>query len=71
MIYSTSSWDDGSIYDIKLSELLLKDAQKSTFFTPLTNIEKRDVITPAQISKIAEAFEVGAYTLNHKYLTSN
>lgn len=70
MIYFTSSWDDGSVYDIKLSELLLKYDQKATFFIPLTNIKKRDVITPEQISKIAEEFEVGAHTVNHKYLTS-
>ena len=51
MIYFTSSWDDGSVYDIKLSELLLKYNQKATFFIPLANIKKREVINAKQIFK--------------------
>src|ERR1017187_3239649 len=70
MIYFTSSWDDGSVYDIKLSELLLKYDQKATFFIPLSNIEKRDVINPNQIFDLGKNFEIGAHTINHKYLTS-
>jgi peptidoglycan/xylan/chitin deacetylase (PgdA/CDA1 family) len=69
MIYFTSSWDDGSVYDIKLSELLLKYDQKATFFIPLTNIEKRDVINPKQIADLCKNFEIGAHTVNHKLLT--
>lgn len=70
MIYFTSSWDDGSVYDIKLSELLLKYDQKATFFIPLANIEKGDVINPKQIFDLGKNFEIGAHTVNHKYLTS-
>jgi peptidoglycan/xylan/chitin deacetylase (PgdA/CDA1 family) len=69
MIYFTSSWDDGSVYDIKLSEILLKNNQKATFFIPLFNIEKRDVINSKQILDIANEFEIGAHTLTHRYLT--
>lgn len=70
MIYFTSSWDDGSVYDIKLSELLLKYNQKATFFIPLANVEKREVISPKQIADLAKDFEIGAHTVNHKYLTT-
>lgn len=70
MIYFTSSWDDGSVYDIKLSELLLKYDQKATFFIPLANIEKRNIINTNQIFDLSKNFEIGAHTINHKYLTS-
>jgi len=69
MIFFTSSWDDGSVYDIKLSELLLKYNQKATFFIPLNNIEKRVVLNPNQIFDLGQNFEIGAHTVNHKYLT--
>lgn len=70
MIYFTSSWDDGSVYDIKLAELLLKFNQKATFFIPLFNVQNRDVINEKQIVDLSEKFEIGAHTVNHKYLTS-
>lgn len=68
MILFTSSWDDGSVYDLKLYELLLKYNQKATFFIPLAN-EKRRIINLAQIVDISKEFEMGSHTLNHKYLT--
>jgi peptidoglycan-N-acetylglucosamine deacetylase len=69
MIYFTSSWDDGSEYDIKLSELLLKYKQKGTFFIPLANIERQEVLKSKDIIEISKSFEIGCHTLNHKYLT--
>ena len=70
MIYFTSSWDDGSIHDIRLADLLLKYDQNATFFIPLANVEKRAVINDIQICDLSEKFEIGAHTLNHKYLTT-
>jgi peptidoglycan-N-acetylglucosamine deacetylase len=70
MIYFTSSWDDGSVYDMKLSELLLKYDQKATFFIPMANIEKREVLNSKQILDLGNKFEIGAHTVNHKYLTN-
>lgn len=70
MIYFTSSWDDGSVYDIKLAELLSKYNQKATFYIPLNNVEKRNVIKPNQIVELGKEFEIGAHTVNHKYLTT-
>lgn len=70
MVYFTSSWDDGSVYDMRLAELLLKYNQKATFYIPLNNVEKRDVISEKQICDLSEKFEIGAHTVNHKYLTT-
>lgn len=70
MIYFTSSWDDGSVYDLKLADLLIKYDQKATFFIPLANVEKRAVINELQIFDLSEQFEIGAHTVNHKYLTT-
>ena len=69
MIYFTSSWDDGASGDIRLSELLLKYELKGTFFIPLFNIENRAVITQREIATLSNEFEIGAHTVNHKYLT--
>lgn len=68
MIYFTSSWDDGSVYDIKLSELLMKHNHRSTFYIPLNNIENRGVINSYQINDLSNNFEIGAHTVNHVYL---
>lgn len=68
MIYFTSSWDDGSLSDIKLAELLMKHNHRSTFYIPLNNIEKRNVISSSQINHLSNNFEIGAHTLNHVYL---
>jgi peptidoglycan/xylan/chitin deacetylase (PgdA/CDA1 family) len=69
MVYFTSSWDDGSVYDFKLAELLSKYGHRATFFVPLANIENRTVIKPEQIVELSKSFEIGAHTLNHNYLT--
>ena len=70
MIYFTSSWDDGSVYDLRLAELLLKYNQNATFYIPLANVEKRSVINKKQIWDLSKEFEIGAHTVNHKYLTT-
>ncbi|MDD2305494.1 MAG: polysaccharide deacetylase family protein [Prolixibacteraceae bacterium] len=68
MIYFTSSWDDGAIYDIKLSKLLIKHNHSATFYIPLKNMENRDVINASQIKELSNNFEIGAHTTNHVYL---
>ena len=49
MINISFSWDDGSIYDIKLANLMAKYSIKATFFVPNTNweqpfIKKQEII---------------------------
>jgi len=68
MIYFTSSWDDGAIYDIKLSKLLTKHNHNATFYIPIKNMENREVIDASQIKELSNNFEIGAHTTNHVYL---
>jgi len=70
MIFFTSSWDDGSEYDMKLAEVLMKFNQKGTFYIPLANSMNREVLNSKKIREISRDFEIGAHTLNHKFLTS-
>ena len=63
----TTSWDDGSIFDLKLVEVLEKYGIKGTFYIPKSYLGnplgKKDLRT------INEKFEIGAHTLNHADLT--
>ncbi len=64
----TTSWDDGSILDLKLGELLTKCGIKGTFYIP--RFSRR--ITPMQkvdLLELAAKHEIGAHTLNHAHLT--
>lgn len=69
-VYFTTSWDDGSIYDIKLSELLLKYNIKATFYIPIKNSEGRKTLSAKQIREMSQYFEIGAHTYSHVRLTS-
>lgn len=68
MVYFTSSWDDGAPHDMKLAYLLDNYEQEATFYIPLANVEKRDVIGKRDIEMLSKRFEIGAHTMNHKYL---
>ena len=64
----TTSWDDGSVLDLKLAELLEKYSIKGTF-----NIPKAYLDNPLQqkdIEDIDRKFEIGAHTLTHADLTA-
>ncbi len=64
----TTSWDDGSILDLKLGELLTKYGIKGTFYIPCSS--KR--ITPMQkvdLTALAAGHEIGAHTVSHAHLT--
>jgi peptidoglycan/xylan/chitin deacetylase (PgdA/CDA1 family) len=70
MIYFTSSWDDGALQDMKLAYLLDSFDQEATFYIPLANVEKREVIGEHDIRMLSKRFEIGAHTMNHRYLNS-
>ncbi len=53
MINISFSWDDGSIYDIKLAQLMNKYEINSMFFIPASNNEN-EIIAPKEIKEIAE-----------------
>ncbi|MGC9000842.1 polysaccharide deacetylase family protein [Caldisericum sp.] len=68
-IYFTTSWDDGSVYDLKLAEILVKYGIKGTFYIPIKNVERNDILSPQQIKELSELFEIGGHTYNHYVLT--
>ena len=63
----TTSWDDGSILDLKLAQMLTKYGLKGTFYIPkspknVTPLRKTD------ITALAAEHEIGAHTVNHPHL---
>jgi len=68
-IFFTTSWDDGSIYDIKLSKMLLKYNIKGTFYIPLKNDQIPTILSMGEIKLISKDFEIGGHTFNHTILT--
>jgi len=65
--YLTISIDDGHPTDLRTAELLQKLGLKATFYIPARNSE-RTVMSPNEIREIAQHFEAGSHTLNHKPL---
>ena len=64
----TTSWDDGTVPDLKLGELLTEYGVKGTFYIPrfskrLTLLQKGGLVA------LAEHHEIGAHTVNHAHLT--
>jgi peptidoglycan/xylan/chitin deacetylase (PgdA/CDA1 family) len=67
-VFFTTSWDDGSIYDIKLSSILLKYNVKGTFYIPLKNKEVDATLSREEIKMISKDFEIGGHTFHHTVL---
>ncbi|MBA3788862.1 polysaccharide deacetylase family protein [Patescibacteria group bacterium] len=67
----TTSWDDGHVLDVKLSELLRKYEIKGTFYISPEDREFpiQDRLTNQQIVTLAQDFEIGAHTMTHPDLT--
>ncbi len=63
----TTSWDDGSKFDLKLAELLSKYGLKGTFYIPKSY--RVDHVSENEIIMLDNKFEVGAHTLTHVDLT--
>lgn len=63
----TTSWDDGSILDLKVAELLGKYGIEGTFYIPKSlfayPLERHNILT------LDKYFEIGSHTLNHVDLT--
>ena len=66
--FLTTSWDDGSVHDLKLADLLAKYNIPATFYIPIRNPERK-VMSKSEIVKISKSFEVGGHSLNHRSLT--
>jgi len=70
MINISFSWDDGSIYDVKLAKLMTKYGINAIFFIPNENWQ-HSFIKADIIKEIYDmGMEIGGHTVSHKYLTS-
>jgi peptidoglycan-N-acetylglucosamine deacetylase len=68
MINISFSWDDGSIYDIKLAELMSKYGLNAMFFIPARNKEN-SVIGAEEVRELYKmGMDIGAHSYNHVYL---
>lgn len=70
-----SSWDDGSVHDIKLAELLIKYDIPATFYIPWDLEKSKNVsrvgkfLTKDQCKELGEKFTIGSHTVTHSHLT--
>ncbi len=68
----TTSWDDGHILDVRLSELLEKYGVTGTFYVAPENVEfaPDERLGADGVRALAVRHEVGAHTLTHRHLTT-
>jgi peptidoglycan-N-acetylglucosamine deacetylase len=66
----TTSWDDGHFLDLKMANLLKKNAIKGTFYVSPRNREfpKSDLLSDGQVKLLSRNFEIGAHTMTHPLL---
>jgi len=74
-IIVTTSWDDGTLHDLKLKKLLDKYGLAGTFYVcspktikhTITDVEliNQNFLSAEQIKEIAQTQEIGSHTLNH------
>lgn len=73
MLYVTTSWDDGSVYDLLLASLLEKYGAKGTFYVARElppKYQDKKLLSGTEIRELALTGEVGAHTLSHQDLTT-
>ncbi|HWC57925.1 MAG TPA: polysaccharide deacetylase family protein [Candidatus Paceibacterota bacterium] len=70
-IIVTTSWDDGHVLDQKLASLLRRYALSGTFYISPEDKElsPNERLTPEQVAKLSEDFEIGAHTMTHPRLS--
>ena len=68
----TTSWDDGHVLDLRLAELLERNAVGGTFYVAPRSIELdvAERLTAPQVRHLAARFEIGGHTLTHQRLTA-
>ena len=68
--YVTTSWDDGHVLDLRLADLLAANGLPGTFYVAPRNVElpTRERLSDEATRGLAEAFEIGGHTLNHRRL---
>jgi peptidoglycan/xylan/chitin deacetylase (PgdA/CDA1 family) len=65
--YFTTSWDDGTVHDLRLAELLVKYSLPATFYMAPRHQYGR--LAESDVRELAGCFEIGAHTMNHTILT--
>lgn len=63
-VYVTTSWDDGTVEDVKLAGLLDKYSLKGTFYC-LLHSNELSLMNVNDLLYIARNHEVGAHTISH------
>jgi len=63
----TTSWDDGTVTDIRLAELLEKYGIKGTFYIPKSYPD--NLLPKEDIVALGKEFEIGAHSVTQPYLT--
>jgi D-inositol-3-phosphate glycosyltransferase len=68
----TTSWDDGHMLDMRLSQLMKKYGINGTFYIAPhdSEIELPLRLAAPQVAELSQHFEIGAHTLTHPYLPS-
>jgi peptidoglycan-N-acetylglucosamine deacetylase len=64
----TTSWDDGTIDDLRLAELLTKYDLPATFY--IARKHQYGSLSEKDTAELGRYFEIGAHTLNHVVLSS-
>jgi peptidoglycan-N-acetylglucosamine deacetylase len=64
----TTSWDDGTVHDLRLAELLSKYDLPATFY--ISKHHNYGSLPETKIRELGQFFELGAHTLNHVILNS-
>ena len=63
-VYVTTSWDDGTVEDVKLAKLLDRYGLKGTFYC-LLHSNEFNLMSVKDLLDIARNHEVGAHTIGH------
>lgn len=71
-IILTTSWDDGHVLDLKLTNLLKKYNIKGTLYiAPKSRaFGAEELLNNSQIKKLSHDFEIGAHTMTHPRLST-
>lgn len=69
LVFSLSV-DDGHPLDLRLADLLIRHGIRASFYLPVRNIEGAPVMSPYEARTLAADFDIGAHTLEHRYLAS-
>jgi peptidoglycan/xylan/chitin deacetylase (PgdA/CDA1 family) len=64
----TTSWDDGTVTDLKLAELLQKYGIKATFY--ISKVPSQNLLKETELKELDKNIELGAHTMSHPDLTN-